>query len=119
MTRHGLDAPDVLTDGRWAPDGLILRWTPADQLPPLQRDAHDIALLIACPTCRVKVSQRCRTRTGNPRMPHPTRLVAKKCGCGNALGRWRKLCDACHLRNKRESTREASRRLRARRRATT
>lgn len=26
MTRHGLDAPDVLTDGYWERCGMTLRW---------------------------------------------------------------------------------------------
>jgi hypothetical protein len=76
----------------------------------------DVHGLKACPTCHARLDERCRTKTGNPRHPHPSRLVAKVCGCGAPLGRYRKLCDDCHLRNRRESVKYASRRLRARRR---
>lgn len=111
--RRSYDAPDGLEDGTWEPDGPILRWTPAPLLPSFQRD-H---LYLACPTCHARIDQLCRTRTGHHRTPHTSRLVPKRCGCGETIGFNRKLCDTCRDDARRENGRRGMQATRARRRA--
>lgn len=98
MTLHHLDAPDVLTDGSWQHDGRgVLRWVP-DPTTILETRVN-VADLIACPTCHAKGGETCKSRGGNPVLPHTSRIVARYCQCGVPLpyrrGSRRKLCDDC------------------------
>lgn len=111
MTRHSLDAPDMLTDGTWQPDGAILRWVSNSAPAP----AVNVADLIACPTCRSKGGETCKSRGGNAVLPHTSRIVARYCPCGTPLrhrrGSRRKLCDDCRHEESCASKRRARARL--------
>lgn len=78
---------------RWVRRGLVLV---ADLEPPppspAPRPVHE---LIACPTCRARVDESCRTPAGNVREPHTTRLVARTCPCGASLAPRKQLCERC------------------------
>ncbi|WP_425490171.1 zinc finger domain-containing protein [Nocardioides soli] len=77
----------------------------------------DVAKMIACPTCRARVDQMCRTTTGRTRSPHPTRLVIKRCPCGEPINPGRKVCDDCRAEARRINGRNGMRATRARRQA--
>lgn len=79
--------------GRWVQRGLVKVWeaTPSPAL--------DVAQLIACPTCRARVTQSCRSSGGHPRAPHSTRLVSRRCACGSLLERKKSVCTFCRHEN--------------------
>jgi hypothetical protein len=118
MTRHHLNAPDALTDGAWLPDDhATLRWVAKAAPAPVRRD--DLHRLIACPTCHAKVDETCRSDGGRGdgarprRTPHLSRLAPRLCGCGEALGWKRKVCDTCRDALNRANKRDYMRRLRS------
>lgn len=90
MTSHAYD--DGLHGGRWVPVRGILRWVPSDSerapeatpgpAPEPARHLFDPMRLIACPTCRARLAEPCRTTSGTTRTAHAARLVARVCKCG-------------------------------------
>lgn len=103
--------PLALDGGSWRPVGGVLRWVP-EESPPKPKPV-DVGSLLACPFCRAKAAETCKSSGGNAVAPHATRLVGRYCPCGERLlyrrGSRRKLCDACRD----EEARASKRRTRA------
>lgn len=111
------ESEDILSGGRWVPDQHgILRWQQIVEAVPEPIPLHD---LIACPTCRARLDEMCRTSSGAGRASHSTRLVPRLCSCGSLLKPYRRLCDECgaessrasklaHVRRRRAAERKAS-----------
>ncbi|MDB5716491.1 MAG: hypothetical protein JWO15_3888 [Sphingomonadales bacterium] len=99
-----------LTGGRWVPADGIMRWveTPVEAPTPINLHA-----LIACPTCRARVDQTCRTRSGHTTTPHQSRLAPRLCQCGALLDWRRRYCEPCAVEAVRVIKRESQRRIRA------
>ena len=74
---------------------------------------YDLGQLIACPTCRAKVTETCRTKNGRRTTPHGSRLAPRLCPCGSLLGWKRRLCDSCRDRLEQESKNAHLRRVRS------
>lgn len=87
----------------------------APQRPPLT--GPEFARMIACPTCHARVDQMCQTTTGRHREPHASRLVARRCSCGEVLAPGKKVCALCRAEARRINGRNGMRATRARRRA--
>lgn len=100
---------------RWEARGLVLVGREVEESVAIE--PRPVAGLIACPTCHAHMDDLCRTTTGRHRQPHASRLVAKRCGCGEALEHHKKLCDGCRAAARRENARIGMRNTRARRRA--
>lgn len=110
MTRHGLDAPTELTGGAWEPDRRgVLRWVDATPAP-----EPEPRLLVACPSCRALIHERCRTRNGNPRPVHSARILPRRCPCGEVIPnrRKQKWCADCKVEARRIQQRRADSRRR-------
>lgn len=105
----------ALTDGAWVHRRGILVWQHQEWEPPGPAEFMDE--LIACPTCRARLTQHCRTFSGRHRKPHGTRLVSRRCGCGEVLRYGRQRCDECRDDARRANARVSMRNTRARRRA--
>lgn len=87
---------EALPDGRWLPVRGILRFVATDpHARPDVEPTKPLAELIACPTCRAKVVESCRTATGGFRSPHTTRLVGRRCACGSTLAPRKSVCPTC------------------------
>lgn len=104
-----------LTGGAWVPTGRgTVVWEPdkvrRERQPP--RPPIDLTDLIACPTCRAKVTESCRTPSGHTTTPHGSRLAPRLCLCGELLTWRRRLCDPCAAKALRASKRDYLRRLR-------
>lgn len=97
-------SPDVLTNGRWMPDGMIRRWAPAPE-PPTEPPRHPSVDEEACPTCGAKAGETCRTRHGHRTRNHAARTTPRLCRCGAELGWKRWLCDQCRYLNSRDQRR--------------
>jgi hypothetical protein len=78
---------------------------------------RDVARMIACPTCHARVDQMCHTATGHHREPHATRLIPKRCPCGELVEAGKKVCEDCRALARRENGRRGMQATRARRRA--
>jgi hypothetical protein len=100
------ESPDVLEDGAWIKRGHIVVWVPA--APPPRK--VDLSTLVACPTCRARVVQSCRTKSGHTTAAHANRLVQRRCGCGRDLPGQRRYCDECRDERNRMSKRAWSQR---------
>jgi hypothetical protein len=109
-------APDVLTDGSWQVVRGVQRWVP-DVVGTPVRPEWDVRLLVACPKCKAKVDQTCRTKGGFPSAPHVRRLAPRLCPCGGLVAPHRKLCERCRRVARLATNREYLRRWRAARRA--
>lgn len=111
MSRHVYDPDEVaLVGGRWEPNGRgTLRWVTANPRPALE-PVKAFVDLIACPACRAKVTDSCRTDSGGPRSPHVNRLVSRRCPCGSLLEPFKRLCLTCREANDRESKLDHGRR---------
>lgn len=105
--------PDILTGGSWQVVRGVKHWVP-DGPTPVEPQV-DVASLLACPFCRAQAGQTCKSRGGNPVLPHTSRLVGRYCQCGAPMpyrkGTRRKLCDTC----RHEEAKASKRRTRARR----
>lgn len=77
----------------------------------------DFTQMIACPVCRVRVTEMCRTTTGRTRADHVTRILPRRCTCGDVLQVGKKLCNRCRAQARRENGRRGMRNTRARRKA--
>lgn len=77
----------------------------------------DLTRLIACPACRAKVTETCRTSSGHTRTPHDCRLAPRLCICGAVLAGHRRYCDFCRDEVNRINKRDHLRRRRAQQRA--
>lgn len=104
------ESPDVLTGGAWVPHGPILVWQPTP--PPVVRlatapplTAADVAQMIACPTCMVKVCQSCKTFGGRHGSSHAARLIPRRCPCGAVLGSRKMYCGPCRVESRRTAWR--------------
>lgn len=85
-------------------DGMVTRWRPNRLDPqPVQQDRRVVqaAALIACPTCRTTLDRHCQTGTGRHRVDHGTRLVERRCPCGERLQYGKKMCEPCRLEARR------------------
>lgn len=104
-----------MSEWAWALRGAVLVAQPVVRVAQPRREinVHD---LIACPTCRARMDEGCRTKSGRRTTPHGSRLVAKVCICGGKIDYHRKLCDSCRDAALRESKRDYARRARAARR---
>lgn len=104
---------DALEHGEWRTIDGIQRWTPTAAS--LTRTLAGLRFvdLIACPTCRARIAQSCKTKAGNPREPHVTRLVPRRCPCGARLAARKTYCEDC-----RRKARKATYKRRERRQAT-
>lgn len=100
---------NALKGGTWVQRGAVKVWTAASEPPP---KIYDLSKLIACPTCRAKVTETCRTKNGRRTTPHGSRLAPRLCICGALLGNKRRLCDDCRDESIRLSKRDHLRRLR-------
>ena len=98
-------SPDVLTDGHWEAVRGIQRWVGDPGSEPRQTASTPFDQLIACPTCRARVDQSCRTAAGHTTTPHGNRLIQRCCPCGAKVAGRRRLCDPCHAEAKRQSNR--------------
>lgn len=78
-------------------------------LPPIHQ-------LIACPYCRARIDQSCKTRSGHTTYAHACRLTPRLCPCGALLAPNRGYCDHCRDRATQESKNASGRRRRAARR---
>lgn len=81
----------------WRRRGLVQVAAPAVET---ERKVHD---LVACPTCRARVDECCRTPSGHTRPPHKSRLAPRLCPCGAPLARRRRYCDPCRDRIDKEN----------------
>lgn len=117
MTRSDFDALG-LAGGSWQSRHGVQVWV-AEVRRPLEPPPPLIALLIACPFCRAKVNQTCRTPAGNPRTPHVVRLAPRLCECGSRLARKKLRCPPCAVEARRRTyrLREMRQPTRGRRRA--
>lgn len=110
----------VLTEGRWVVRGGIAHWSDAPEVAEVRdlkakpkRRRLDVGTLIACPRCRAKVTETCKTTGGNPTAEHAERLVSRRCPCGERVAWKKQLCEPC-----RASARKQTYRLREIRKAT-
>lgn len=55
----------------------------------------DLHAFIACPTCRARIDETCKTASGHTTTPHGNRLVARRCRCGADVEAHRRYCDPC------------------------
>lgn len=103
---------DALTDGAWRPVGGIMRWFPALAVVAELRkvNVHD---LIACPTCRCRVDETCRTEKGARRRDHDGRLAPRLCACGELVEPKHQLCETCRVESIRVAKRDYMRRRRS------
>jgi hypothetical protein len=100
----------ALADGTWRSVGGIQRWAADNPPDPQPIDLH---ALIACPTCRARVDECCRTTSGHTTAEHGSRLVSRRCPCGERPGWNRMYCEPCAKRSEMKSKRDHLRRLRA------
>ena len=90
------ESPDVLTVGHWENTrGGVWRWVPGPT--PLVAPKPIPTNLVACPYCRAKVSQSCKSSGGNSVAPHSVRLAARLCPCGDIPAPRRRYCEPCRL----------------------
>ena len=88
-----IETEDIaLTFGEWrpAPNG-ILRWVPE----PKPVRVKDDPAAIACPKCRARADQTCRTKKGHKTTDHAARIIPRCCPCGTPVGYKKQRCDAC------------------------
>lgn len=104
--------PDELT---WVPRAGVLVAVQTEPPPP--PPLVDVHQLIACPTCRARVDETCKSATGHRTTPHASRLAPRLCPCGASLAPRRRLCDPCAAKALRVSKRDYLRRRRAAQRA--
>lgn len=112
MTSYG-ENYDALPPGRWERRGPTLVYVEDGAAPTSASTASvsslvpkpdkpakalDVSQLIACPTCRAKVTESCRTRSGHTTKPHGSRLAPRLCPCGSLLAPRRRYCDPCRDR---------------------
>lgn len=93
VTRGGIK---VATNGRSSPPPPPPKW----------ETLHD---LIACPTCFARVDETCRTKSGNVTKPHGSRLVSRRCSCGNAVAPQCSYCSFCAREKLQQSKNEHGR----------
>ena len=107
------ESPAVLVGGRWVNEKGVQRWV-ADPTP-LAAPKPVRTRLVACPYCRAKVRETCKSSGGNPVLPHSVRLAARLCPCGDLPAPRKRYCEPCRiaalalnyqLREMRKSTRE-------------
>lgn len=88
------------------PDDTDLEWVTVDGIkvarPQLraapEEPAVDYDKLIACPTCHARATQSCRTRSGHTCSDHDTRLIRRRCRCGEHVKAKARYCDSCGAR---------------------
>jgi hypothetical protein len=102
-----------LAGGKWVPRRGVLVWTPDSKGNRRAINVHD---LIACPTCRARVDEVCRTETGHSTKPHASRLAPRLCPCGANVRPQATYCHDCAREEMRRSKRDYLRRRRADRR---
>jgi hypothetical protein len=107
--------PIELEDGEWRVVHGVLRWV--DVPPPVVTERQVRAklravkaaefdpTLIACPTCRATVTQKCHTAGGNVTAPHADRLVSCRCLCGDLLESRKQYCEQCRARARKDTYR--------------
>lgn len=98
------ESPVTLHGGEWVRRGLIRVWVPRDEPEVEEVEDHPLNVhtlrrgdLIACPTCKARLSEPCLRangeRAGNP---HRTRLAPRSCPCGGWLPpTGERLCLSC------------------------
>lgn len=113
-TKSGYDPNDGLPAGRWMRDtwGVLVFVEIPEPAPAPKPVKVNVALLVACPKCGVKVTQACRTAAGKTTNPHAARLVERRCDCGTPVGAYKQLCEPCRRRSRAASQREFNRRAR-------
>lgn len=109
MTNYS-DETDELKGGRWVQHGYIMRWEPTPKRRRLPRLVPDKLGLIACPTCYARVDQACTNPGGGQRIPHPDRLVGRRCPCGATVEGRKRYCETCRVESIKASRREYARR---------
>src|SRR5690349_21088730 len=110
--------PVELTDVEWVTVRGIKRARPIQRAPqPTIEPASALADLIACPTCHAKITEVCRTPSGHSTDEHDTRIVSRRCGCGDPIPPRCKYCPTCRAKRDQASKNEHNRLLRAARRA--
>lgn len=93
---------DTLTGGHWAPNSRGVQvWVRDDPAPVYIEPQRPVALdqMIACPTCHAKVTQTCRTKTGNRTHDHGSRIVPRMCPCGEPIDGRASYCAECRHAN--------------------
>jgi hypothetical protein len=104
MTRHA-ESSDVLTGGEWVVVRGVSRWVPdPEPLAPLAlvpAPKPHWTLLIACPYCRARVAETCKTSGGGVTKPHASRLASRVCPCGAPLEKHKNYCDPCRAEARR------------------
>ena len=84
------ESPDVLEDGAWTKRGHIVVWVPSK--PPVALPGE---FPIACPRCKARANEGCRTWAGRRTKSHGVRVLPRLCNCGAELGRYQQKCDGC------------------------
>lgn len=73
------DEEVALTGGRWVNVRGVMRWEQNEAA-----KVETVADLVACPTCGAKLSEPCRTGSGNATR-HVDRVLPRRCPCGNPM----------------------------------
>lgn len=94
-------SPDVLDAGHWVPGRWgVRRWVPAPHVAP--EPPEDVA----CPKCRARASETCRTPSGTHRTPHAARSGDVTCPCGAPKSKLKTYCEPCRVEARRVTWRK-------------
>lgn len=88
MTTYAID--HGLVNGKWVQRGMVWRWV--QNAPVSTVRTYEPSELIACPTCRARMDERCRTSDG---ASHKRRLVKRVCSCGGPVRPREPMCGFC------------------------
>lgn len=100
-----LESPVALM-GEWVTTGSVKRWVPRTAPELVRPKDVDVHALIACPTCRACVDERCKSAGGNIRTDHADRIIGVRCPCGQTVDKRHRYCSTCREKARRMTYRD-------------
>jgi hypothetical protein len=112
--RQPIASPNALPPGKWRPVKGILRFFPETVVltvaPPPVEPVAEVPLddPIACPICRARATETCRTRNGHKTRSHNARVIPRRCATCTAEAEERaNYCAPCARASERTKRRQA------------